>query len=209
MNTQIIVCDLGGVLIDLHVERCMNRFRQLMGNENMQAVLGLGADGEGVTAVSVAQQQLMVDFERGNISADNFVCELQRHCHPSTTKEDVIDAWMSMLGELPQKRLDCLNQLKQEGKHLYLLSNGNDLHFNYINNTYHLDTYFERMFLSQELHLAKPEREIFELVEQTINPDHKPVLFFDDLDKNRQAAEQYVHWNTAPAILNEPSPAKS
>ncbi len=197
---RIIIFDLGGVLINLNVERCIAQFRELMGDANMQTVLGLGGDGEGVVAVSAASKQLMVNFERGNISPETFVAEVLRFCKPGTTRQEVIDAWMAMLADLPQERLDFVRQMKEEGAHVYLLSNGNDLHFGVINEMYHLDKYFERMFLSQEMHLAKPDKAIFEQVEQEINPSHEPVIFIDDLEKNRLAAQQTVGWLTYESI---------
>jgi len=196
MHEKILVFDLGGVLINLKVDRCISRFRQLMGDANMQSVLGLGADGEGIASVSVANRQLMADFERGNISSERFVCEVLRSCPSGTTAEDVIEVWHSMLDELPQARLDYLQKLKQDGYRMYLLSNGNDLHFNRINGTYHLDRYFERLFLSQEMHLAKPQKELFEAVDSAINGQHQQVIFVDDLAANREAAERFVHWTT-------------
>lgn len=197
---RIIIFDLGGVLINLNVERCIAQFRELMGDANMQTVLGLGGDGEGVVAVSAASKQLMVNFERGNISPETFVAEVLRFCKPGTTRQEVIDAWMAMLADLPQERLDFVRQMKEEGAHVYLLSNGNDLHFGVINEMYHLDKYFERMFLSQEMHLAKPDKAIFEQVEQEINPSHEPIIFIDDLEKNRLAAQQTVGWQTYGSI---------
>ena len=199
MKEPILVCDLGGVLINLNVERCINRFRDLMGTENMQTVLGLGADGEGIAAVSVASRQLMADFECGRISSETFVAQVQQFCLPDTTAQDVIDAWMSMLDELPQQRLDELKRLKQQGYTLYLLSNGNDLHFNYINARYHLDAYFERMFLSQKMHLAKPDPEIFRQVNDLI-ADSRPIIFVDDIPANRLAAQTTVRWQTFASL---------
>ena len=209
MDKPIFVCDLGGVLINLNVERCVSCFRELMGEENLRNALGLDDDGEGVKAVSVANRQLMADFERGLISAEDFVIEVQRFCKAGTTREEVTGAWMAMLADLPEDRLDYLHRLRREGYRLYLLSNGNDLHFHYINDRYHLDSCFERMFLSQEMHIAKPEKEIYEQVEAAIRPrtavedERQPeVIFVDDLPQNRLAAEQTAGWKTC-ASLNE------
>jgi len=200
MKSDIVIFDLGGVLINLNVERCVAQFRELMGEANMQAVLGIGCDGEGIVAVSAASKQLMADFERGNISSDQFVTEVLRFCKAGTTRQQVIDAWWSMVADLPQERLDFVRKMSEQGHKVYLLSNGNDLHFGRINEIYHLDAYFDCMFLSQEMHLAKPDKAIFEQVEQAINPLHQPVIFIDDLAKNRLAAEQTVGWKTFESI---------
>ena len=41
MKREIVVFDLGGVLINLNVGRCMRAFEVLMGEANMRAVLGM------------------------------------------------------------------------------------------------------------------------------------------------------------------------
>ena len=58
----IYVFDLGGVLINLNVQRCFQAFEKLMGEENMRLVLGMDSRGEGIKAVSIASKQLMANF---------------------------------------------------------------------------------------------------------------------------------------------------
>jgi len=204
---NIFIFDLGGVLINLNVPRCMAAFERIMGEDNMQRILGMDSRGEGVKAVSVACKQLMADYEQGLISTDTFIAELLPYCHPGTTRQDIIDAWMSMLEDLPQERLDFVDSLRVKGHPVFLLSNGNDLHFNFINETYHLASYFDGMFLSQRLHLSKPDPQIYQLVNDQITnnkcqiTNDQMVNFIDDLELNRQAAEATVHWRTFPSIL--------
>ena len=195
----VFVFDLGGVLIKLDVKRCFNAFERLMGEENMRAVLGMDHNGEGVKAVSVASKQLMADFERGLIEPDEFIAQILQYCHPGTTRDDVLEAWMAMLDDLPAERLQFVASLRQKGHPVYLLSNGNDLHFDSINRQYSLDTYFDGLFLSQKMHMSKPEPQIFEAVQKAIgNP--QTVVFIDDIQANRHAAEQTVGWQTYASV---------
>ena len=209
----IFVFDLGGVLINLNVARCMRAFEALMGEENMRAILGMDSNGEGVKAVSVATKQLMMDFEKGLISPDQFISDVLHYCHPGTTRQDVIDAWMSMLGDLPAEKLQFVDSLRAQGHPVYLLSNGNDLHFDYINRTYGLDNHFDGFFLSQKMHLSKPDPAIFLSVQESIHASLLPslqgrdgdrplpqIIFIDDILANRLAAEQTVHWRTFSSI---------
>lgn len=189
------IFDLGGVLIKLDVKRCFQAFERLMGEENMRIILGMDSHGEGVKAVSVASKQLMADFERGLISSETFLAQIRQYCHPGTTTDEIVEAWMSMLDELPQERLEFVDSLRAKGHPVYLLSNGNDLHFDFINRKYGLDSHFDGFFLSQKMHMAKPEPEIFEVVQKEIGNPEK-VVFIDDIEANRQAAEQTVHWRT-------------
>ena len=193
------VFDLGGVLIQLDVKRCFQAFEQLMGEENMRVILGMDSRGEGVKAVSVASKQLMADFERGLISSETFLAQIRQYCHPGTTTDEIVEAWMSMLDELPQERLEFVDSLRAKGHPVYLLSNGNDLHFDFINRKYSLDKHFDGFFLSQEMHMAKPEPQIFKAVQAAIGNPEK-VVFIDDIEANRLAAEQTVRWQTFESI---------
>jgi len=198
-----VIFDLGGVLINLNVNRCMHAFEALMGEENMRAVLGMDKNGEGVKAVSIATKQLMADFERGLITPDAFIEQVLEYCHPGTTTQQVLDAWMSMLADLPRERLDAVDRVRAHVDHVYLLSNGNDLHFEFIDRTYQLSSHFDGLFLSQKMHLAKPEPEIYLAVQQHISADLNEtpdVVFVDDIAANREAAEKTVGWTTFPDI---------
>ena len=199
-NIKNIVCDLGGVLIKLNVPRCIEAFEALMGKDNLRNVLGMDEEGEGIKSVSVASRQLMADFERGLIKSTDFIEQIRSYCHPDTTDKTIQNAWMAMLGDLPQERLESVAQWRKQGYHLYLLSNGNELHFEYINRRYHLYQYFERMFLSQEMHLAKPEPEIFRHVNESIGGIGENTVFIDDLEANRLAAAATVGWQCFDAL---------
>ena len=203
MKETIVIFDLGGVLINLNVNRCMHAFEALMGEQNMRVVLGMDKNGEGVKAVSIATKQLMADFERGLIKPDAFIAQVLRFCLPGTTAEQVLDAWMSMLADLPKERLDIVDRVRAKGHKVYLLSNGNDLHFDFIDKTYQLAPHFDGLFLSQEMHMAKPEPEIYRAVNEQISADefeNVDVLFIDDIAANREAAEKTVGWTTFPDI---------
>ena len=210
----IIIFDLGGVLINLNVPRCIQAFSDLIGEENVRNIMGMNKDGEGITSVSIATRQLMKDFERGLVTTDEFIAAILQYAPSGITAEQIREAWFAMLEDLPQERQDYLAQLRQQGYRLYLLSNGNDLHWTYIDKRYHVSSYFEQVFLSQVMHCAKPEEEIFRRVQDDILADNhseqhttnalpqQPILFVDDLPQNRQAAEHFVSWRTFPDILS-------
>lgn len=198
MNT--IVFDLGGVIIDLNVPRCVENFKRLMGEENVRNILGIDDEGEGVVAVSAATRQLMHDYEYGNISTDDFLTTLQQYCYEGTTIEQIREAWMSMLAELPQAKLDYIASLRQAGYKTVLLSNSNQMHWDPIFVQYHLDRYFDAVFASHHLHIAKPNREIFDYVVREANIDCEHTIYVDDLVKNRAAGERFAGWRTCASI---------
>ena len=171
-----------------------------MGEQNMRLVLGMDAQGEGVKSVSVASKQLMADFEQGLISPDQFISEVLQFCHAGTTRRNVIDAWMAMLADLPSERLEFVDQLRAAGHKVYLLSNGNDLHFDFIDATYHLHDHFDGFFLSHKMHLSKPDAAIFKAVMAALPPTDEDICFIDDIEVNRLAAHQTVAWKTFSSI---------
>ena len=195
-----VVFDLGGVIINLNVPRCVENFKRIMGEANVRNILGIDDEGEGVVAVSAATKQLMHDYEYGNISTEDFLQTVLSYCHPGTTIDEVRAAWLSMLDELPQERLDYIASLRQAGYKTVLLSNSNSLHWDPIWEQYNLGSYFDAVFASHHLHMAKPNREIFEHVVREAHIDCDKTIYVDDLEKNRAAGEKYAGWQTVASI---------
>jgi len=200
MEKNTIVFDLGGVIINLNVPRCVGNFKRLMGEENVRNVLGIDDEGEGVVSVSAATKQLMHDYEYGNISTDEFLHTLQEYCYTGTTIEQIREAWLSMLDELPQERLDYIASLRARGYRTILLSNSNELHWQPIWEQYNLGSYFDAVFASQQLHIAKPNKEIFDHVVREAKVDSAHTIYVDDLEKNRAAGEKFAGWETVASI---------
>ena len=195
-----VVFDLGGVLIDLNVPRCVANFKRLMGEDNVRNVLGIDDEGEGVVAVSAATLQLMHDYEYGNITTDTFLATLVDYCYPGTTADQVRAAWMSMLADLPQAKLDYIASLRKAGYRTILLSNSNQMHWDPIFEQFHLDRYFDRIFASHLLHMGKPSQQIFEHVEREAQIDSAHTIYVDDLEKNRAAGERLLGWKTCASV---------
>lgn len=200
MEIRTIVFDLGGVLIDLDVHRCVSNFKRLMGESNVRNILGIDDEGEGVVSVSAATKQLMHDYEYGNISTEEFVKAVQSYCYAGTSEQDIRDAWMSMLGELPQAKLDYIAELRKAGYKTVLLSNSNQMHWDPIWKQKNLGNYFDYVFASHHLHMAKPNRDIFEYVEREAQIDSAHTIYVDDLDKNRAAGERFPGWKTCASV---------
>jgi putative hydrolase of the HAD superfamily len=195
-----IVFDLGGVIINLNVPRCVENFKRLMGEENVRNVLGIDDEGEGVVSVSAATKQLMHDYEYGNISTDAFLQSVCSYCYPGTTIEQVREAWLSMLDTLPQERLDYIASLREKGYRTILLSNSNELHWDPIWEQYRLGNYFDAVFASHYLHMAKPNQEMFDHVVRKAKIDSAHTIYVDDLEKNRKAGERFAGWQTVASM---------
>lgn len=185
---------MGGVLMQHNMPECLNRFRHLLGEEQMNSLLGLATNGEG------AADSLMEQFERGLISADDFIDTLLRYARPGTTPQDLIDAWNAMHGGIPADRLALLHQWHDRGYRLFLLSNNNELHWHDICSRYDMSV-FEHCFLSHLLHLSKPDPRIYAAVQSylTLHRYPTPYCFVDDLPANLLPAKA-LGWHTYPTL---------
>lgn len=173
-----------------NIPACVARFRELIGDEAMECVLGLAGNAEGTA------NSLMERFETGDISTEDFLATLLSCSKPGTTAEDLKQAWNLMHGGIPAERLDMIRRWHKEGHRLFLLSNNNALHWADVFGKYDLSV-FEHCFASHLLHCCKPDPHIFEIADEYLHAHRlpEPYLFVDDLEANRKAAEQFG-WNT-------------
>lgn len=186
---QNIILDMGGVLMQHNISGCRARLKELTGNNFPR--LGMDDKGEG--------SELMELFERGLVTLDEFLGQVQTLCKPGTTREQILEAWLMLHAGIPADRLAYVHQLKQKGYHLYLLSNNNDACWQDILNHYDMSV-FEEVFLSHVLHLVKPQPEFFEYVQNKLQLNPHQTIFVDDLEANRLAAEKAVGWLTAASL---------
>lgn len=184
-----LVIDMGGVLMNLDIRTCKEGFQKILGGR--LEVLGINDYGEG--------SALLEEFEKGLIGRKEFVDGLLMHSVPGTTEDDVVKIWNSLLGGIPQSRLELLKKYRREGHSLYLLSNINELHWEKITDDYALGSYFDDLFLSYEERCRKPDEEIYRHVMDRTSSKGSELVFVDDMDINRAAA-QSLGWTTFPSL---------
>ena len=200
---KTIIFDLGGVLIDVDMNRCLNNIKALgvdvdsLTQTSSESNAPISTVCEGVTISGVLH-----DYQIGKIPTNKFITMIQQMSNPGTTRQQVLDAWNSCLLTLPKYKLDFVKQLRGEGYVTYLLSNTNDAHWQYILETSFpepAENYFDKTFLSQEMEMAKPDTEIYAEVLRQIGTPANECLFIDDSSANCKAAETLgIHTYNAP-----------
>ena len=178
-----IVFDLGGVLVDLDFKAAINGLQEA-GFANVKEQL-LAFDRGGI----------FQKFEVGEITADEFRTAIRENSTVTLTDEEVDALWNLMLLEIPREKLELILELR--GKYMvYLLSNTNSIHWDYVCKNafnyrgFRVEDYFEETFLSYEMHLAKPDKAIFEKVLHDANLLPEETLFIDDSEANCKAAQE-------------------
>jgi len=197
-NIRNIIFDLGGVILDIDLKRTELAFAALgIGNFNQYYTLQ--------TATPVFE-----NLEMGKITPETFYDEFRQIAQLPLGNESIRDAWNALLLEFIPERIDLIKQLKQR-YNIYLLSNTNQIHYNYFANAYNeqiggeFDSLFTKSYYSYQLGMRKPSKEIFEKVIQNENLEAAKTVFIDDSEANIQGARlaglQTIHLPHPQTIL--------
>ncbi len=139
---------------------------------------------------------VFIPFEIGNITPDEFRDSIRKLSVNPLTDEMIDGAWNAMLGILPEERWKLLESISHSYR-TFLLSNTNAIHLNYyfgylqgIYGTYGYTHLFEKAYFSHEIHLRKPNAEIFEFVVRDSGIRPQETLFIDDFAENIETAHR-------------------
>lgn len=135
-------------------------------------------------------------FEVGQISPDIFINGLQSY-FPKASTQEIIAIWNGMLLDFPDYRLEFIEKLAIESEYrLFLLSNNNALHkleAIKIMGSSKFERFkcsFEQFYFSHEIHLRKPNTDIYEFVLEKNGLDPTETFFVDDTFENTQSASK-------------------
>ena len=96
------------------------------------------------------------------------------------------NAWNDIFSPNPPM-IDLLSRLAGRIP-LYLLSNTNQMHIDYLTRHYSFFNLFQKAYYSHEIHLRKPDEAIFSHVIQDLGLEARRSLFIDDKLENVRAA---------------------
>lgn len=183
-----IIFDFGDIFINLDKK----------GFAEKLAALGISEENEQVKFI-------FDQFEMGLISTEELTSFAKEQYNASS--KDFITVWNSILLDFPEKRFKFLKEIvKSEKYRLFLLSNTNHLHINWIKENWGMTlfnefkSYFEKFYLSQEINFRKPNKDIYEFVLKDSKLIASETLFIDDTKVNTDAAQELgIHvWNLIP-----------
>ena len=150
--------------------------------------------------------EMNYSYEKGLISTDDFLSFYQTQ-FPSVSKKELADVWNSIILDFPEYRLQFIEEFSR--KHdCYLLSNINDLHLTYIKKNLDKSFYnrfincFDKVYYSHEVHLRKPDENIFEFVLKDAKLQANKCFFIDDTLENIKTAKQIGMqvWHLLPEL---------
>ncbi len=177
-----ILFDFGGVILTLDPKQAERRFKEIGLNDAEKRL------------DTYTQSGIFGDLERGRIDAEQFRAGLSGIIGREVTYDQCLYAWKGYCKELPQRNLDTLLQLRNEGFRLILVSNTNPFMMSWAlsdafdGQGHPLSFYMDAMYMSFRCGVMKPNVRFFNIVlaEENIRPEES--LFLDDGLRNVQAA---------------------
>jgi FMN phosphatase YigB (HAD superfamily) len=179
-----IIFDYGNVIFTIDFNRAQHSFTEL-GVKNVDHFFS-----------HKGHDSLFNQFEQGLISSSEFRDGIRKVTGIQSLSDAEIDkAWNSLLIGVPEPNHDLLLKVKEKYR-TFLLSNNNEIHYNwiidYLQREHHLDSnavFFEKDYYSHLMKMRKPNREIFEFLmrENKLNP--KETLFIDDSPQHLKTAD--------------------
>ena len=157
----------------------------------------------GFTELTPELDTIFKKYEMGLMESDEFINRLQA-IFTNATKDQIKDAWNSIILDFPEDRLKFIEKLKNDNQYrLFLLSNTNDLHIDKVKESMGLERFnrfkncFEVFYLSQEMKMRKPNADIYEFVLNENQLNANETFFLDDTKENTDAASKLgIHcWN--------------
>lgn len=170
-----IIFDFGDIFINLDKKATIDGLKNL-----------------GLKAWNNELDLLNIQFEKGQISQENFLLGFQKHM-PNATIDDILIAWNAVLLDFPEYRLEFLQMLSKKYR-LFLLSNTDSIHIETFEQkngiSFCSDFYncFEKVYFSFEVGKRKPEDAIYNLLINKHDLSPKRTLFVDDKKENTDAA---------------------
>jgi len=177
-----IVLDLGGVILELDV------------NRSIELLSELGFPEEENLDIVFSKYPFFLKFETGRISPDEFINALTVQLGDHTPREKIIEAWNAMILGFNSDTIKLLTKLKKDYS-LFLLSNTNAIHEVYYNDILHanhgipnLTEIFEKVYYSHDVNMRKPDHEIFQHVLADSRLNTGETLYVDDTEVHVKAA---------------------
>ncbi len=173
-DVQVVVLDLGGVLLKLH---------------DPLATFELNLPKEDFLATWLLSPSVR-RFERGDISTSRFATDIAEEFALPYTPAEFLRRFESGPDTLYEGMPELLDSIGQRYE-IALLSNTNEVHWNRDDIGGRLAPVLHAVFLSYQTRHLKPETSAFEDVQQHFGVDVDEILFLDDNPLNISAASKF------------------
>ena len=150
----------------------------------------------GFAGITPDLTELFKAYETGIISTDLFLARANEWV-PNANTSQLAEAWNAIILDFPDYRLEFIESLARENKfRLFLLSNTNSLHIERViynmgqENFARFIKCFEACYFSHDIHMRKPDKEIFHHILDNNALVASETLFVDDTEEHTLSAHK-------------------
>jgi len=175
---------MGGVVITIDQDEAVKRFKNL-GLTDAEDILNPYTQG-GVFGA----------LEEGKVDEDEYQRALEAMVGKKLSYEEIQHCWLGYMKEVPAKKLEAIQKLREKGYRVVLLSNTNPYvsawtdSKDFSGDGHAIQSYFDALYRSFEVKFMKPDENFFRYVlsQEKLLPEN--ALFVDDGPRNCAAASE-------------------
>jgi glucose-1-phosphatase len=183
MKFKAVIFDFGNVIINIELQRIYNTFAKFTSKTPTYIEKRLEED------------QIFRRYESGQFTDEEFREVIRQTLGFPLSDKEIDTSWNAILLDIPTDRIELIKNIRQKFP-IYLLSNTNNIHIE-ASNLYlkkqhsieNLDLLFDKVFLSYQMGMWKPDVEIYHTVLKQIKLQPHEALFLDDNLKNIESAK--------------------
>ena len=166
MLYELVIFDVGGVMVDVESDRLVHQIAQLLGRsfEEVQK--------------AIYHEELLLPFELGRISPAAYYEGLKKRLKLRWTYERFVRAWNDIFRENAEV-IEILQRLAQRHR-LIALTNTNMLHLDYIKAAFPSLSVLEDWVASCDVGLRKPDPEFYQLALARSGVRASQAVYVDD-----------------------------
>ena len=166
MHYDLVICDIGGVVVDFDADRLVHQASQFLGRsfDDVQR--------------AVYHEELLLPFELGRISPVAYYEGLRAALKLSWSYEQFVRAWNDIFNE-NRDVTQILERLRTRHR-LTALSNTNLLHYQHLRATIPSLSVFSDWVVSCEVGLRKPDPKIYFLALERARALPRQAVYIDD-----------------------------
>ena len=190
---KAILFDMGNVLIFFDAKRSSKAFSEAVGVP------------EDKIWKTFFISELERSYTKGEISSEEFYQKVVEHFPKKIDFATFAKLWNDIFTENHDMD-ELLRKLKKQYP-LYLISNTNDLHFEYVIANFPIAKHFTKCFPSHEVGHRKPDQAMFEHVLREIKLKPEETVFIDDVTEFVDSANRLgihgIQFTSRPALEAE------
>lgn len=167
---QTVIFDLGGVIVPLDFTAVPKR------------LAGFSRCSAEVIAERMAASTLPAEYERGELSSEEFYCQFANILSLEASMEDFQEIWCDLFPPHALFPAEWVEAVRQQ-KRVLLLSNTNEIHYEWIRERYPHLGHMDHHVLSYKVGALKPDPAIYKAAIAQAGCAPEECFFTDDVMK--------------------------